>query len=133
MFLLYSSCLQTFKNIKDQLFCHQTNVRPCLDFFFSSLITPHSISVTHHSKYPTPYTQPVWHLHSVMFSTKKTKKKGTHTLTQCHKSFLFFFFSFSLDSHLSLPLISLLSASCPTFLSSLSALLSPISRRQWQR
>ena len=34
-----------------------------------------------------------------MFSTKKAKKTGTHTLTQCHKTFLspfFFFFLFPL-------------------------------------
>ena len=45
-----------------------------------------------------------------MFSTKKLKKTGTHTLTQCHKTFLSFFFLFlffSPDSHLSLPLIFL--------------------------
>ena len=41
-------------------------------------------------------------------------------------------FFFPPNSHLSLPLISLLSASCPTFLSSHSALLSPISRWRWQ-
>ena len=27
MFLLYHSCLQKFKKIKDQLLCHQTNVK----------------------------------------------------------------------------------------------------------
>ena len=27
MFLLYSSCLQNFKKIKDQLLCYQTNVK----------------------------------------------------------------------------------------------------------
>ena len=52
-------------------------------------------------------THPFGTHHPVMFSTKKAKKKGTHTLTQCHKSFLSPFFSFSLDSHLSLPLIFL--------------------------
>ena len=39
-----------------------------------------------------------------MFSTKKLKKTGINTLTQCPRTFLFSFFSFSLDSHLSLPL-----------------------------
>ena len=27
MFLLYPLCLQNFKKIKDQLLCHQTNVK----------------------------------------------------------------------------------------------------------
>ena len=27
MFLLYPSCLQNFKKIKDQLLCHQTNIK----------------------------------------------------------------------------------------------------------
>ena len=69
----------------------------------------------------------LWHHHSVMFSTKKLKKKGpTHWPNVISFSLSFFFFLFPLT------LISLLSASCPMFLSSLSALSSPISQRRWQ-
>ena len=48
------------------------NLRPSL-FFFSSLITPHSIFVTHHLKYPNFLYPPVWHkfstCHHSIFST----------------------------------------------------------------
>ena len=42
-------------------------------------------------QFPKPHTFGTHH--SVMFSTKKLKKIGTHTLTQCHKTFLSPFFS----------------------------------------
>ena len=59
-----------------------------------------------------------------MFSTKKAKKTRTHTLTQCHKTFLsHFFFSFSPDSHLSLPLIFLCLS--PSFFSASPLCFSP--------
>ena len=83
------------------------SIRGCLVLKKPSLITPHSIFVTHHSslkipQFPIPHTFGTHH--SVMFSTKKLKKIGINTLTQCPRTFLFSFFSFSLDSHLSLPL-----------------------------
>ena len=83
------------------------SIRGCLVLKKPSLITPHSIFVTHHSslkipQFSIPHTFGTHH--SVMFSTKKLKKTGINTLTQCPKTFLFSFFSFSLDSHLSLPL-----------------------------
>ena len=105
--------------------------------FFSSLITSHSIFITYHSslityhlKYPNSLLSTRLAPSLSYVFNQKTKKNRTHALIQCH---LLFFFPFTPDSHLSLPLISLLSASCPTFLSSHSALLSPISRRRWQQ
>ena len=80
-------------------------------FFFithySSLNLRHSSLTTYHSsleipQFPKPQflkPHPFGTHHLVMFSTKKLKKTGTHTLTQCHKTFLspiFFLFPMSL-------------------------------------
>ena len=54
-------------------------LRPCLDFFFSSLITPHSISITHHSSLKTSHS--VWHHHSLVIIQYFSTICGPYT---CH-------------------------------------------------
>ena len=78
--------------------------------FFSSLITSHSISITYHLKYPNSLLPTRLSPSLSYVFNQKTKKTETHTLTQCHFLFSlpFFFFSFSPDSHLSLPLNALI-------------------------
>ena len=71
--------------------------------FFSSLITPHLIFVTrhlslitYHLKYPNSLLPTHLALSLSYAFNQKTKKNGTHTVTQCHFLFSPFFFLFPL-------------------------------------
>ena len=53
------------------------DVKALFGFFFSSLITPHSISVTHHLSLKIPH--PVWHTFSISHHSIFSSFCGTHT------------------------------------------------------
>ena len=94
----------------------------------------HSSLITYHLKYPNSLLSTCLAPSLGYVVNQKTKKNGTIHWPNVISFYLsFFFFLSSPDSHLSLPLISVLSASYLTFLSPFNALLSPISRRRWQR
>ena len=65
-------------------------IKGLLGFFFF-LITRHLIFVTHHLKYPNPYTPPVWHHHLTCYYSKFSTVCGPHTWNLVQP--LLFFFS----------------------------------------